>query len=43
MIISPQFTGQLFTEPLGRLMLAGAGVSEVIGFGIIQKIVNIEV
>jgi tight adherence protein B len=43
MIISPQFTGQLFTEPLGRLMLAGAGVSEVIGFAIIQKIVNIEV
>ncbi len=43
MVISPEFTGQLFTEPLGRLMLGGAAVSEVIGFAVIQKIVNIEV
>jgi tight adherence protein B len=43
MLISPEFTGQLFTEPLGRMMLGGAAVSEVIGFAIIQKIVNIEV
>jgi tight adherence protein B len=43
MIVSPDFTGLLFTEPLGRMMLGGALVSEVIGFSVIQKIVNIEV
>lgn len=42
MIISPDFTGKLFTEPLGRVMLAGAVVLESIGFFIISKIVNIE-
>lgn len=42
-IISPDFTKLLFTEPLGRLMLGAAGVMELIGFAIIQKIVNIEV
>ncbi len=42
MIISPDFTGRLFTEPLGRVMLAGAVVLESIGFFIISKIVNIE-
>jgi tight adherence protein B len=43
MIISPEFTTKLFTDPLGRMMLAGAAVSETIGFAIIQKIVNIEI
>ncbi len=42
-VISPEFTGTLFTDPLGRMMLGGAAVSEVIGFMVIQKIVNIEV
>ena len=42
-LISPEFTGLLFTDPLGRMMLAGAAVMEGIGFLIIQKIVNIEV
>ena len=42
-LISPEFTGTLFTDPLGRMMLAGAAVSEFIGFMVIQKIVNIEV
>lgn len=42
-MISPDFTGLLFTDPLGRLMLMGAFVSEVIGYLIIQRIVNIEV
>lgn len=42
-VISPEFTGLLFTDPLGRMMLAGAAVSELIGFAVIQKIVNIEV
>jgi tight adherence protein B len=43
MIISPDFTGRLFTEPMGRVMLAGAVVLESIGFFIISKIVNIEI
>lgn len=42
-IISPEFTGTLFTDPLGRMMLGGAAISEFFGFMIIQKIVNIEV
>lgn len=43
MMISPEFTGLLFTEKLGQIMLGAAFVSEAIGFMIIQKIVNIEV
>ena len=42
-VISPSFTSLLFTDSLGRMMLMGATVSEVIGFAIIQKIVNIEI
>jgi tight adherence protein B len=43
MAISPQFTSLLFTDPLGRMMLGGAAVSECVGFAVIQKIVNIEI
>lgn len=42
-IISPDFVSLLFTEPLGRLMLIGAAVNEVLGFLVIRRIVNIEV
>lgn len=42
-IISPQFTSLLFTDSLGRMLLTAAAVSEVIGFAVIQKIVNIEI
>ena len=42
-IVSPDFTGLLVTEPLGRLMLGAAMVLETIGFLVIRKIVNIEV
>jgi tight adherence protein B len=42
-LISPEFAGLLFTDPLGRMMLAAAGVMELIGFFVISKIVNIEV
>jgi tight adherence protein B len=42
-IVSPEFTGLLFTDPLGRMMLLAAGVLEAIGFFIISRIVNIEV
>ena len=43
MVISPEFTSLLFTDPLGRMMLAAGLVMEGIGFFIISKIVNIEV
>ena len=43
MIMSPEFTGLLITNPLGRMMLLGAIVLEAMGFLVIQKIVNIEV
>lgn len=43
MIISPEFSSLLFTDPLGRMMLAAGLVMELIGFFVISKIVNIEV
>ena len=42
-LINPAFMGLLFTDSLGHLMLGAAVVSEVIGFFIISRIVNIEV
>ena len=42
-LISPSFVGLLFTDPLGRMMLGGAIVLEMLGFFVISKIVNIEV
>jgi tight adherence protein B len=43
MLIAPDFASQLFTDPLGRMMLGAAVVLEMIGFFVISKIVNIEV
>ena len=43
MIISPEFTSLLFTDPLGRMMLGAGIVMELMGFFVISKIVNIEV
>ena len=43
MLVNPDFTGQLFTEPMGNALLAAAGVGEFFGFLTIRKIVNIEV
>jgi tight adherence protein B len=42
-LISPDFVGLLFTDPLGRMMLGAAAVMETLGFLVIRKIVNIEV
>ncbi|MGK2964116.1 MAG: type II secretion system F family protein [Tepidiformaceae bacterium] len=42
-MISPEFTGLLFSDPLGRVLLGVAGGLEVIGFLAINKIVSIEV
>lgn len=43
MVISPEFTSLLFTDPLGRMMLGAGLVMELMGFFVISKIVNIEV
>ncbi len=43
MVISPDFTSLLFTDPLGRMMLGAGLVMEGLGFFVISKIVNIEV
>lgn len=42
-VISPEFTSLLFTEKLGQMMLGAAAVSEVLGFFVIKKIVDIEI
>ena len=42
-VISPDFMTPMFTESLGRMMLAGAFALEVMGFFVISRIVNIEV
>lgn len=43
MLISPDYMTQLFTEPIGRLMVGAALTLEGAGFLVIRKIVNIEV
>lgn len=40
---NPEYIGLLFTDSLGQMMLAAALGFEVVGFLVIQKIVNIEV
>lgn len=42
-ISNPDYISLLVTDPLGRMMLAGAIGFEILGFLVIQKIVNIEV
>lgn len=42
-LTNPEYVSLLVTDPLGRMMLAGAVGFEVLGFLVIQKIVNIEV
>ncbi|HJP41138.1 MAG TPA: type II secretion system F family protein [Dehalococcoidia bacterium] len=42
-VLNPEFERLLFTDPLGRMMLAGAVTSEVLGFLVILKIIKIEV
>ncbi len=41
--LNPEYVLPLFTDPLGRKMLAGAIVSQLIGALVIRKIVNIKV
>ncbi len=42
-LINPDYIGVLFTHPVGRMMLLGAFVNEIIGMLLIRKIVSIEV
>ncbi|SHI69451.1 tight adherence protein B [Desulfofundulus thermosubterraneus DSM 16057] len=43
LVISPDYLKVLFTEKAGLLMLAGAAVSELVGFLLIRQITNIEI
>lgn len=42
-VLNPEFERLLITEPLGRAMLGGAILAEVLGFLVILKIIKIEV
>lgn len=42
-VMNPAFVGLLFTESLGRMMLIGAAILELMGAFVISRIVNIEV
>jgi tight adherence protein B len=42
MVLAPQNAALLFNDPLGRQMLIGAGVLQIIGMLIIRKIVKVE-
>ena len=42
-IMNPSYMQVLFDDPIGPKILAGAAVMQVIGAGIIWKIVHIEI
>jgi tight adherence protein B len=41
--LNPDYISVLFSDPLGKQMLAGAAVMQVLGALVIRKIVNIKV
>jgi tight adherence protein B len=41
-LLNPSYEGLLISEPMGRLMLLGAAVMQIVGFLFIRRIVNIE-
>lgn len=43
MVVNPDYARVMIDEPLGNYMLIGAGVSQLLGLAMIQKIVNIKV
>jgi tight adherence protein B len=43
LVINPQYAQIMIDEPMGQYMLIGAGVAQVLGLAMIQKIVNIKV
>jgi tight adherence protein B len=42
-VVNPSYIELLFTHPMGKLMLAGAVASQIIGAIFIRRIVNIKV
>jgi tight adherence protein B len=42
-LLNPDYTGELFTDTLGIIMLVMAGVSMLVGFLWMRKIINIEI
>jgi tight adherence protein B len=42
-IVNPGYMQPFIDEPIGRVMLVGALISELVGFLVIRKIVNIDV
>ena len=43
LVINPDYANILLEEPIGQYMLIGAGVAQLLGLAMIQKIVNIKV
>lgn len=43
MFINPDYANVMLDEPIGNYMLIGAGVAQLLGLAMIQKIVNIKV
>lgn len=43
LVINPDYANVLLEEPIGQYMLIGAGVAQLLGLAMIQKIVNIKV
>ena len=43
LVVNPKYANVLLDEPLGQYMLMGAGVAQILGLLMIQKIVNIKV
>jgi tight adherence protein B len=42
-VISPKYTGTMTSDPAGRAILLGAVVSQLIGYGIMKRITDIEI
>lgn len=43
LVVNPEYAHLLLDEPVGQYMLIGAGISQLLGLAMIQKIVNIKV
>lgn len=43
LVLNPTYANVMIEEPLGQHMLIGAGVSQLLGLALIQKIINIKV
>ncbi len=43
LVINPDYANTLLEDPIGQYMLVGAGIAQLMGLALIQKIVNIKV